>query len=130
MIKLSDNFTYKKLLRFATAPILMMICISVYSVVDGLFVSNFVGKDAFTAINLVFPYIMVLGAVGFMFGAGGSAIVSKTIGEGKNQLAKSYFSLVTLVAVLSGIVFAVAGILLLQPVSVWMGAEGEVLPLS
>ena len=129
MIKLSDNFTYKKLLRFATAPILMMICISVYSVVDGLFVSNFVGKDAFTAINLVFPYIMVLGAVGFMFGAGGSAIVSKTIGEGKNQLAKSYFSLVTLVAVLSGIVLAVAGILLLQPVSVWMGAEGEVLPL-
>lgn len=129
MIQLSDHFTYKRLLRFGASPILMMIFCSIYSVVDGLFVSNFVGKDAFTAVNLVFPFIMVLGAVGFMFGSGGTALVSKTMGEGKSELAKQYFTLVVVVAAVSGAVVAAIGILVLQPVCVWMGASGNVLTL-
>ena len=129
MIHLSEHFTYRKLLRFALAPALMMICVSVYSIVDGIFVSNFVGQDAFTAVNLVFPYIMILGAVGFMFGAGGAAIVSKTLGEGKNQLANQYFTLITVVTAGSGVVLAVAGILLLRPVMQWTGTSEQVMPL-
>lgn len=129
MIQLSDHFTYKRLLRFVASPILMMIFCSIYSVVDGLFVSNFVGKDAFTAVNLVFPFIMVLGAVGFMFGSGGTAIVSKTMGEGKDDLAKRYFTLIVVVAAVCGVVLAAIGILVLRPVCIWMGAAGEVLPL-
>lgn len=91
MIKLSDNFTYKKLLRFATAPILMMICISVYSVVDGLFVSNFVGKDAFTAINLVFPYIMVLALSGLCLVLAVPPLFPKPSARGKTNLPKVTF---------------------------------------
>lgn len=129
MIQLSDHFTYKRLLRFAASPVLMMIFCSIYSVVDGLFVSHFAGKDAFTAVNLVFPLVMVLSAVGFMFGTGGTAIVAKTMGEEKPDLAKQYFTLIVVVASVSGAVLSVVGILLLKPVCVWMGAEGEVLSL-
>lgn len=103
----------------------MMIFCSIYSVVDGLFVSNFAGDDAFAALNLVFPFIMVLAAVGFMFGAGGTAIVSKTMGEGKLRLAHKYFTLIVAVAAATGIVLAAVGILVLEPVAVWMGASGE-----
>ena len=125
MIQLSDHFSYKRLLRFVISPILMMIFCSIYSVVDGLFVSNFAGDDAFAALNLVFPFIMVLAAVGFMFGAGGTAIVSKTMGEGKLRLAHKYFTLIVAVAAATGIVLAAVGILVLEPVAVWMGASGE-----
>ena len=86
-IKLSDSFTYKKLLRFALPSVVMMVFTSLYSVVDGLFVSNFAGKTAFTAVNFIMPFIMILGAVGFMFGAGGSALISKTLGEKKPEKA-------------------------------------------
>ena len=82
IIKLSDSFTYKKLIRFTFPSIIMMIFSSIYGVVDGFFVSNFVGKTPFAAVNFIFPFIMVLGAFGFMFGTGGSALVSKTMGEG------------------------------------------------
>lgn len=125
MIQLSDHFTYKRLLRFVASPILMMVVCSVYSVVDGLFVSNFVGEDAFAALNLVFPYIMVLAAFGFMFGAGGTAIVSKTMGEGDDKLAKKYFTLIVIVAGCVGVVLAGVGIAVLKPISVWLGASGE-----
>ena len=126
MIQLSDHFTYKRLLRFAASPVLMMVFCSIYSVVDGLFVSNFAGKDAFTAVNLVFPLVMVLSAVGFMFGTGGTAIVAKTMGEERHDLAKQYFTLIVVVASVSGAVLSVVGILLLKPVCVWRGAEGDV----
>ncbi|MCM1289340.1 MAG: MATE family efflux transporter [Corallococcus sp.] len=132
MIQLSDHFTYKRLLRFVASPILMMVVCSVYSVVDGLFVSNFVGEDAFAALNLVFPYIMVLAAFGFMFGAGGTAIVSKTMGEGNEDKAKKYFTLIVIVAGCAGVVLAGVGIATLKPVSVWLGANGkdaDLLPL-
>ena len=126
MIQLCDHFTYKRLLRFVASPIMMMVICSVYSVVDGLFVSNFVGEDAFAALNLVFPYIMVLASVGFMFGAGGTAIVSKTMGEGNDQLAKKYFTLIVIVAGCVGVALAGVGIALLKPVSVWfVSASGE-----
>ena len=90
-IQLSDHFSYNKLLRFCLSPIIMMVFTSIYGVVDGLFVSNFVGKTPFAAINLVMPFIMIFGGIGFMFGTGGSALVAKTLGERKPELANRYF---------------------------------------
>ena len=92
-IQLSDHFSYKRLLRFVLPSILMIICTSVYSIVDGFFISNFVGKTPFAAINLIYPVLMAVGTLGFMAGTGGSAIVSKTLGEGKPEKANQYFSL-------------------------------------
>ena len=103
-IQLSDHFSYKKLIRFVLPSIGMMIFTSIYGVVDGLFVSNFVGKTAFAAINLVIPFTMILGAVGFMLGTGGNALVAKTLGEGKRELANEYFSLLVAVAIICGII--------------------------
>lgn len=90
-IKLSDHFSYGKLIKFTLPTIIMMIFTSIYGVVDGVFVSNFVGSDAFAAVNLIMPVVMILGSVGFMIGTGGSAIVSKTLGEGKKEKAREYF---------------------------------------
>ena len=87
-IQLSDHFSFSKLLRFVFPSVIMMIFTSIYNVVDGLFVSNFVGKTAFASVNLIMPFVMILGAIGFMLGAGGSAIVSKTLGEGQQELAQ------------------------------------------
>ena len=92
-IQLSDHFTYSKLLRFTLPSIVMMIFTSIYGVVDGIFVSNFVGKTPFAAVNLIYPVLMILGALGFMVGTGGAAIVAKTLGEGKPALANQYFTL-------------------------------------
>ena len=110
-IQLSDHFSYGKLLRFTLSTILMLICTSMYSIVDGFFVSNYVGKTAFAAVNLIYPVSMGVTAIGFMLGTGGSAIVSKTLGQGDRQLANRYFSLIIYVAigagaVLSGLCFA------------------------
>ncbi|MBQ3509719.1 MAG: MATE family efflux transporter [Peptococcaceae bacterium] len=126
-IQLSDHFTYQKLLRFTAPSIMMMIFTSIYSVVDGLFVSNFVGKTPFAALNFIFPFIMLLSAVGFMLGTGGSALVAKTMGEGKMERANRLFSMFTYVAIVSGIMIAVIGILVLRPVASFLGAEGEML---
>lgn len=124
-IQLSDHFTYRRLLRFVLSPILMMIFTSVYSVVDGLFVSNFAGKTPFASLNFIYPVIMVLGAVGFMFGAGGTAIVSKTLGEGHKTHANRYFTLVVIVTAVCGVVLAVTGIFVVEPLARLMGADGE-----
>ena len=126
-IQLSDHFTYQKLLRFTAPSIMMMIFTSIYSVVDGLFVSNFVGKTPFAALNFIFPFIMLLSAVGFMLGTGGSALVAKTMGEGKMERANRLFSMFTYVAIVSGIMIAVIGILVLRSVASFLGAEGEML---
>ena len=91
-ITLSDHFTYQKLLRFTMPSIVMMIITSVYSIVDGFFVSNCVGKNAFAALNLIFPVLMALSAFGFMVGTGGSALIAKTLGEGKTKEANGIFS--------------------------------------
>ncbi len=108
-IQLSDHFTYKKLFMFVLPSIVMMVFTSVYSVVDGLFVANFAGEKAVSAINLIFPLIMVLGSIGFMLGAGGSALVSKTLGEGDSEKANKYFSMLVYVTFGIGVVIAVAG---------------------
>lgn len=126
-IQLSDHFTYKKLLRFVIPSIVMMIFTSVYGVVDGLFVSNFAGKTAFAAVNLIMPVLMILGTVGFMIGAGGSAIVSKTLGEGNREKANQYFSMLIYTSIIGGIVLTIAGQIFLRPVSIMLGAEGDMI---
>ena len=126
-IRLSEHFTYQKLLRFVLPSIIMMIFTSIYGVVDGLFVSNYVGKTAFVGLNLIMPFIMALSALGFMMGTGGSAIVAKTLGEGKKKKANEYFSLIVYVTLVGGILFAIIGILLTKQVSIALGATGELL---
>lgn len=126
-IQLSDHFTYGKLLRFTFPSIIMMIFTSVYGVIDGLFVSNFVGKTPFAAINLIMPFLMMFSALGFMIGTGGSALVSKTLGEGNSRKANSLFSMMIYVTIAIGTVSTVIGLIILRPVSKWLGAEGEML---
>jgi len=126
-IQLSEHFNYKKLLRFTLPSIVMMIFTSIYSVVDGFFVSNFVGKTPFAAVNFIMPFLMILGAFGFMFGTGGSALISKTMGEGDNEKAKRIFSLLIYVSIGCGVVIAVLGIIFIRPVAALLGAEGEML---
>ena len=123
-IKLSDHFTYGRLVRFALPSIAMMIFISIYSVVDGLFVSNFAGKEALAAVNLVFPLVMALGSVGFMFGTGGAALVAKTMGEGDQVRANRLFSLIAVAGTALGIVLAGVGAGILGPLLEALGAQG------
>lgn len=121
-ITLSDHFTYGRLLRFVASSIVMMVFTSIYGVVDGLFVSNFVGKTPFAAINLIMPFLMILGGVGFMFGTGGSALVAKALGEGKAKTANRYFSMIVCTTVISGIILSVIGIIFVRPISYFLGA--------
>lgn len=126
-IQLSDHFTYRKLFRFCLPSIVMMVFTSIYGVVDGLFVSNFVGKVPFAAINLVMPFLMILGGFGFMIGTGGCALVAKTLGEKDTERANRYFSmLVNLTAVL-GVILSVIGIVFMRPISVMLGATEAML---
>lgn len=126
-IQLSEHFTYSKLLRFVIPPIIMMIFTSIYSVVDGLFVSNYVGKTALAAINLILPFIMAISALGFMIGTGGSAIVAKTLGEGDKKKANEYFSLLVYVTIIFGVLLAVISFFLIPPIAKALGATGELL---
>lgn len=126
-IKLSDHFTYKRLFRFVIPSIAMMIFISIYGVVDGFFVSNFVGKTEFAAVNLIMPFPMLLGAFGFMIGTGGSALVSMTLGQGKKERANEIFSMLIKVTIVFGILLSVLGILFTKQIAIFMGAEGELL---
>lgn len=129
-IALSDHFSYGKLIRFTLPSMAMMVFTSIYGVVDGFFVSNFVGQTPFTAVNFIMPYLMILGTVGFMFGAGGSALVSKTLGNGNPEKANRIFSLLIYVSLGVGAVLAVGGILSLPAVASLLGAEGELLEQS
>lgn len=129
-IALSDHFSYGKLIRFTLPSMAMMVFTSIYGVVDGFFVSNFVGQTPFTAVNFIMPYLMILGTVGFMFGAGGSALVSKTLGNGDPEKANRIFSLLIYVSLGVGAVLAVGGILSLPAVASLLGAEGELLEQS
>lgn len=126
-IQLSEHFTYKKLLRFVLPSIVMMIFTSIYGVVDGLFVSNYVGKTAFAAVNLVMPLLMMLSALGFMMGTGGSAIVAKTLGQGDKERANRYFSMMVYVTMAGGVVLTVLGWVFLRPIVTALGAEGEMI---
>lgn len=126
-IQLSDHFTYKKLLRFVLPSVVMMIFTSIYGVIDGLFVSNFVGKTPFAALNLIMPFLMMMAALGFMIGTGGSAIVAITLGEGDKERANRYFSMLVYVTLAAGLVLTVLGVAALRPIAAAMGAEGEML---
>ena len=126
-IQLSDHFTYRKLLRFTVPSIVMMVFTSIYGVVDGFFVSNFVGKTPFAAVNFIFPLLMIFGAVGFMFGSGGSALIAKTLGEGNIEKARRLFSLFVYLTIGIGVVLTVIGFLCIRPVAAWLGANGELL---
>lgn len=126
-IKLSEHFTYKKLLAFTLPSILMMIFTSVYSVVDGVFVSNFAGDIPFKAVNLIMPYITIVSTVGFMFGSGGTAIVASVWGEGDSKRANNYFSLFVYITFGLGVLLAVISFIFIRPIAALLGAEGEIL---
>lgn len=125
-IRLSDHFSYSKLIRFTLPTIAMMIFTSIYGVVDGVFVSNCVGSDAFAAVNLIMPVIMILGSTGFMIGTGGSAIVSKTLGEKKLEKANEYFSMLIYLCIVSGVILSAIGIIFIKPIAGLLGATGDI----
>ena len=122
-IKLSDHFTYRKLLRFTLPSIIMMVISSVYSVVDGLFVSNLIGDLALSSVNIVFPVAMIVGSFGFMLGTGGSAIVARTMGEGDQEQANRYFSMIILAVVLLGVVLSTFCVIYTEPIARFAGAS-------
>lgn len=126
-IRLSDSFSYARLIRFTLPSIAMMIFTSIYSVVDGFFVSNFAGKTPFAAVNLIMPVLQILGTVGFMFGTGGTALISNTFGAGDKERANRYFSLIVYVAFGLGLVLAILGFVFIRPIAALFGAEGELL---
>lgn len=127
-IKLSSHFSYGKILKLVTPSIAMMVFVSIYGVIDGLFVSNFVGKTPFAAVNLIMPFLMVLGALGFMIGAGGCAIVSQTLGEGDKDKANRYFSFLVYVTFILGVVLAVLGEIFLPDIARFLRADESMLP--
>ena len=126
-IQLSDHFTYGRLLRFTFPSIVMMIFTSIYGVVDGIFVSNFAGKTAFAAVNLIMPYLMVFGVIGFMIGTGGTALISMTLGMGDKKKANELFSLLTYVAIAGGLALTVISIVFMRPAAIALGATGQML---
>lgn len=129
-IRLSDHFNYKRLVRFTLPSVIMMIFTSLYSVVDGFFVSNFVGKTPFAAVNFIFPFLMMLGPFGFLFGTGGSAVIGRLFGEGKDREARGVFSMLVYVTIGLSLVITGLGIAFLPQIAAFLGAEGELLELS
>lgn len=129
MIELSEHFDYKKLIKFTLPTIIMMIFTSIYGIVDGLFVSNVVGSEAFAGVNLIMPAIMILGSIGFMIGTGGSALVSKTIGEGKKEEARKYFSMLIYTILIVGAILSIIGIIFIREASILLGATGELIDI-
>ena len=129
-IRLSDHFSYKKLFAFIYPTVIMMVFTSIYGVVDGFFVSNFVGKTPFAAVNLIMPFVMVIGGMGFMVGTGGTALVSKAMGEGDGQKAKRYFSMMIYFTALLAVILSVVGIVFMRPVAHFLGATDEMLEHS
>lgn len=126
-IQLSDHFTYSKLLRYTLPSIVMMVFTSIYGVVDGFFVSNFVGKTPFTAVNFIYPVLMIMGCAGFMFGTGGSALIAKTLGEGRVEEANRVFSLIVYTSTACGVALGALGVLLIRPMAAALGAQGQLL---
>lgn len=126
-ISLSNHFTYKRLLRFVLPTVVMMIVTSVYSIVDGFFISNIVGKNAFAAVNLIMPLLMALGSFGFMIGTGGSALISKTLGEKKQEQANRYFSMLIMVTIGVGILLSIIGFIWMRPLANLLGASETII---
>ena len=129
-IRISDNFTYGKLLRFTLPSIVMNIFLSLYIVVDGFFVANFVGKTEFAAVNLILPVLNIMGEIGYMFGVGGSALIAKTMGEKNQERANRLFSLIVLVSSGLGFLMMAPGFIFMPQITSWLGAEGSLLENS
>lgn len=127
-IQLSDHFTYGKLLRFTLPSIVMMVFTSIYSVVDGFFISNFAGKTAFAALNLIWPFLMILGGMGFMIGTGGTALVSRYLGAGQKERARRYFSMLVEFTALLGLILTAIGLIFMEPIARFLGATEEIIP--
>ena len=127
-IELSEHFTYRKLLRFTFPSMVMMVLTSVYGVVDGFFISNFIGAEPFAAVNIIMPFLMIFGAVGFMIGTGGSALVAFTLGTGDKKKANEIFSLLVYLLIGLGILFTVIGEIFVEPISRLLGADAAMLP--
>ena len=127
-IQLSDHFNYGRLLRFTMPSIFMMIFTSIYGMVDGFFVSNYAGKTAFAALNIIYPYLMILGGVGAMLGVGGSALVAKTLGEGDVPRSQRYFTMMIILMVITSVVCTLVGIATLRPVAYIFGATEHMMP--
>ena len=126
-IHLSEHFTYYKLLRFTLPSIVMNIFSSIYIIADGYFVANFAGKTEFAAVNLIMPVLSILGTIGYMFGVGGSALIAKTLGEQKHELANRLFSMVVLASTCLGVLLMIPGFLFMRQIAVMLGAEGALL---
>lgn len=126
-IQLSEHFTYKKLIKFTIPTIIMMIFTSIYGVVDGIFVSNYAGADEFAGVNLIMPFLMILGSIGFMIGTGGSALVSKTMGEGDRDKANEYFSMLIYIVTIAGLILSVVGFIFMEQIAKLLGAEGSLI---
>ena len=124
-ISLSSHFTYKKLFRFVVPSVIMMIFTSIYNVVDGIYISNLVGKTQFAALNMIYPYVMIFAAIGFMVGTGGTALISKTIGEGDHKKANDIFSMLVCFMLIIGIICGLIGYFSLRKVAVFLGATGD-----
>ncbi|NLD19108.1 MAG: hypothetical protein GX663_02530 [Clostridiales bacterium] len=129
-IQLSDHFSYGRLYRFVYPSVLTMVFVSIYGIVDGIFVSNFVGSTPFAALNLIMPVLMIMGAFGFMLSTGGSAVVAKTFGEGDKDKAQKYFSMLVYVTFAGGILFMAFGQIFLRDIAMFLGAEGKMLECS
>ena len=129
-IHLSEHFTYGKLLRFTLSPIAMNIFTSLYIIVDGYFVANYVGKTGFAAINLIMPVLNILGTTGYMFGVGGSALIAKTLGEKEKEKADRLFSLIILASFSLGVLMLVPGFIFMPWIAAMLGAEGKLLEYS
>lgn len=127
MIGFKDHFSFKKLLLYTLPSVVMLIFTSIYGVVDGFFVSNFVGKTPFASVNFIMPFLMILGSVGFMFGTGGSALIAKFIGEGERERANRIFSMIISASVVFGFVLAAAGLAVIRPFAALLGAEDQML---
>ena len=127
-IQLSDHFTYGKLLRFTLPSIVMMVFTSIYSVVDGVFISNFAGKTAFAALNLIWPFLMILGGMGFMIGTGGTALVSRYLGAGQKERARRYFSMLVEFTAVLGLILTAIGLIFMEPIARFLGATEEMIP--
>ena len=126
-IQLSEHFTYKKLFRFCLPTVAMMLCTSLYGIVDGFFVSNYVGKTAFASVNLIMPFLMILACFGFMIGTGGSALVGKTLGEGNREKANRYFTMMVYLTLILGVMMSVLGIIFMRPISYMLGASEDMI---
>lgn len=121
-IQLSDHFTYKRLLRFVFPSIIMMVFTSIYGVVDGFFISNYAGKTAFASVNLIMPFIMITSGLGFMFGTGGSALVSLKLGQKEDENANRYFTMIVYATVIFGSILSILGFIFTPQIARILGA--------